>query len=61
MTDAVDSPRGIRRAKGIAPNGKSPILTPLLKQMITALPDDLPGLHAKHPGVQPPGSTFDCQ
>jgi integrase len=39
--------RGIRRAKGIAPNGKSPILTPLLKQMITALPDDLPGLRDK--------------
>jgi site-specific recombinase XerD len=39
--------RGIRRAKGIASNGKSPILTPLLKQMITALPDDLPGLRDK--------------
>ncbi len=36
--------RGIRRAKGIAPNGKAPILTPLLRQMVTALPDDLPGL-----------------
>jgi integrase len=39
--------RGIRRAKGIAPNGKSPILTPLLRQMVEALPDDLPGLRDK--------------
>jgi site-specific recombinase XerD len=39
--------RGIRRAKGIAPNGKSPILTPLLRQMVVALPDDLPGLRDK--------------
>src|SRR5215213_9053346 len=39
--------RGIRRAKGIAPNGKSPILTPLLRQMVAALPDDLPGLRDK--------------
>jgi integrase len=36
--------RGIRRAKGIAPNGKAPILTPLLRQMVAALPEDLPGL-----------------
>ena len=47
MTDAVDSPRGIRRAKGIAPNGKSPILTPLLRQMVEALPDDGTGLRDK--------------
>jgi site-specific recombinase XerD len=39
--------RGIRRSKGIAPNGKSPILTPLLRQMVEALPDDLPGLRDK--------------
>ena len=39
--------RGIRRAKGVAPNGKSPILMPLLKQMVEALPDDLPGLRDK--------------
>ncbi len=39
--------RGIRRAKGIAPNGKSAILTPLLRQMVAALPDDLPGLRDK--------------
>ena len=39
--------RGIRRAKGIAPNGKAPILTPLLWQMVAALPDDLPGLRDK--------------
>jgi integrase len=39
--------RGIRRAKGIAPNGKSPILTPMLRQMVEALPDDLPGLRDK--------------
>ena len=39
--------RGIRRAKGIAPNGKAPILTPLLRQMVAALPDDLPGLRDK--------------
>jgi site-specific recombinase XerD len=39
--------RGIRRAKGIAPNGKSRILTPLLRQMVRALPDDLPGLRDK--------------
>jgi integrase len=39
--------RGIRRAKGIAPNGKTPILTPLLRQMVEALPDDLPGLRDK--------------
>jgi integrase len=39
--------RGIRRSKGIAPNGKTPILTPLLRQMIVALPDDLPGLRDK--------------
>jgi integrase len=39
--------RGIRRAKGIAPNGKSPILTPLLRQMVAALSDDLPGLRDK--------------
>jgi site-specific recombinase XerD len=44
----VESIRGgIRRAKGIAPNGKSPILTPLLRQMVEALPDDLPGLRDK--------------
>ena len=36
--------RGIRRAKGIAPNGKAPILTPLLRQLVAALPDDLAGL-----------------
>jgi hypothetical protein len=34
--------RGIRRAKRIAPNGKSPILTPLLRQMVAALPDICP-------------------
>ena len=39
--------RGIRRTKGIAPNGKSPILTPLLRQMVEALSDDLPGLRDK--------------
>jgi integrase len=39
--------RGIRRSKGIAPNGKSPILIPLLRQMVGALPDDLPGLRDK--------------
>jgi integrase len=39
--------RGIRRAKGIAPNGKAPILTPLLRQMVAALPDDLSGLRDK--------------
>jgi integrase len=39
--------RGIRRAKGIAPNGKSPILTSLLRQMVEVLPDDLPGLRDK--------------
>jgi site-specific recombinase XerD len=39
--------RGIRRAKGIAPNGKTPILTPLLCQMVEALPDDLAGLRDK--------------
>ena len=39
--------RGIRRAKGIAPNGKAPILTPLLCQMVAALPDDLSGLRDK--------------
>src|SRR6476659_7341295 len=39
--------RGIRRTKGIAPNGKAPILTPLLRQMVAALPDDLPGLREK--------------
>src|SRR3954447_18447344 len=38
---------GIRRAKGIAPNGKSPILTPLLRQMVATLSDDLPGLRDK--------------
>jgi hypothetical protein len=39
--------RGIRRTKGIAPNGKTAILTPLLRQMVAALPDDLPGLRDK--------------
>jgi integrase len=39
--------RGIRRVKGITPNGKAPILTPLLRQMVAALPDDLPGLRDK--------------
>jgi integrase len=39
--------RGIRRSKGIAPNGKAPILTPLLRQMVAALPEDLPGLRDK--------------
>jgi len=39
--------RGIRRAKGVAPNGKAPILTPLLCRMVAALPDDLPGLRDK--------------
>jgi site-specific recombinase XerD len=39
--------RGIRRAKGIAPNGKTAILTPLLRQMLAVLPDDLPGLRDK--------------
>ena len=39
--------RGIRRAKGIAPKGKSPILTPLLRRMVAALPDDLSGLRDK--------------
>src|SRR5262245_27911389 len=38
--------RGIRRAKGIASNGKAPILTPLLR-MVAALPDDLSGLRDK--------------
>jgi site-specific recombinase XerD len=39
--------RGIRRAKGIALKGKTPILTPLLRQMVEALPDDLAGLRDK--------------
>ena len=39
--------RGIRGAKGIAPNGKAPILTALLRQMAAALPDDLSGLRDK--------------
>src|SRR5262245_57283632 len=39
--------RGIRRAKGIAPNGKNPILTSLLRQLLEALPDDLSGLRDK--------------
>ena len=39
--------RGIRRVKGIAPNGKAPILTPLLRQMVVALPDDLSGVRDK--------------
>jgi len=39
--------RGIRRVKGIAPKGKAPILTPLLRQMVVALPDDLSGLRDK--------------
>src|SRR2546427_1489902 len=39
--------RGTRRAKGIAPNGKAPILTPLLRHMVAALPDDVSGLPDK--------------
>jgi integrase len=39
--------RGIRRTKGITPNGKAPILTPLLRQMVVDLPDDLSGLRDK--------------
>src|SRR6478736_6030466 len=39
--------RGIRRAKGVAPNGKAPILTPLLCRIVAALPDDLSGLRDK--------------
>lgn len=39
--------RGIRRVEGVAPNGKSPILTPLLRQMVEGLPDDLAGLRDK--------------
>ena len=39
--------RGIRRAKGIALNGKAPIRTPLLRRMVEALPDDSPGLRDK--------------
>src|SRR3954467_6339849 len=39
--------RDIHRAKGIAPHGKAPILTPLLRQMVAALPDDLSGLRDK--------------
>jgi site-specific recombinase XerD len=35
--------RGIRRAKGMAPNGKAPLLTPQLRQAIEALPDTLIG------------------
>jgi integrase len=56
MTDAADSPTPVEdllaRARayvtqGIAPNGKAPILTPLLRQMVAVLPDDLPGLRDK--------------
>jgi integrase len=39
--------RGGCRAQGIAPNGKAPILTPLLRQIVAALPDDLSGLRDK--------------
>jgi len=39
--------RGIRRAKGTAPNGKAPILTPLLLRMVAALPNDVSGLRDK--------------
>ena len=35
--------RGIRRAKGIAPNGKAPLLPAQLWQAIEALPDTLLG------------------
>jgi hypothetical protein len=35
--------RGIRRAKGMAPNGKAPLLPAMLRQAIDALPDTLLG------------------
>jgi hypothetical protein len=35
--------RGIRRAKGMAPNGKAPLLPAQLLQAIVALPDTLLG------------------
>ena len=35
--------RGIRRAKGMAPNGKAPLLPAQLRQAIDALPDTLLG------------------
>ena len=35
--------RGIRRAKGMAPNGKAPLLPAQLRQAIAALPDTLIG------------------
>ena len=39
--------RGIRREKGVAPQGKAPILLDTLRQMIAALPDDRRGLQDK--------------
>lgn len=39
--------RGIRREKGIAPQGKAPILLDTLRHMIAALPDDCRGLQDK--------------
>jgi hypothetical protein len=35
--------RGIRRAKGMAPNGKAPLLPAQLRQAIDALPNTLIG------------------
>jgi integrase len=35
--------RGIRRAKGMAPNGKAPLLPAQLRQVVDALPDTLIG------------------
>ena len=39
--------RGIRREKGVAPQGKAPILLDTLRHMIAALPDDCRGLQDK--------------
>ena len=39
--------RGIRRKKGIAPQGKAPILLDTLREMVAAMPDDRRGLQDK--------------
>jgi site-specific recombinase XerD len=46
MQNAVVSEvwKGIKRTKGIAQHGKKPLLTPDLRRMIAALPQDLRGL-----------------
>lgn len=36
--------RGIRRAKGVAPKGKAPLLTPDVVRMVATLPKDLGGV-----------------